>query len=117
MTGRSTSGAVLGVQIIFEEGIVELVNESYIRQLFGAWIQTLQDKDGEMLETGNYLPSVYFYIQPIKDGIVLFGGGLGHGIGMSQYDANGMAKNGASAEEILMYYYTNVTIHQLYGEK
>ncbi|MBO5247612.1 MAG: SpoIID/LytB domain-containing protein [Eubacterium sp.] len=117
VTGRSTSGAVLGVQIIFEEGIVELVNESYIRQLFGAWIQTLQDKDGEMLETGNYLPSVYFYIQPIKDGIVLFGGGLGHGIGMSQYGANGMAKNGASAEEILMYYYTNVTIHQLYGEK
>jgi stage II sporulation protein D len=40
--------------------------------------------------------------------------GLGHGIGLSQWGANGMAKEGASASEILLHYYTGVTLEQAY---
>ena len=36
--------------------------------------------------------------------------GYGHGVGMSQWGANGMAKNGKDYEEILKHYYTGVTI-------
>ncbi|WP_274362475.1 stage II sporulation protein D [Paenibacillus thermotolerans] len=36
--------------------------------------------------------------------------GYGHGVGMSQWGANGMAKQGKSAEDILHYYYTDVDI-------
>lgn len=36
--------------------------------------------------------------------------GFGHGVGMSQWGANGMAKQGKSAEDILHYYYTGVHI-------
>ncbi|TJX13388.1 stage II sporulation protein D [Tissierella creatinini] len=36
--------------------------------------------------------------------------GYGHGVGMSQWGANGMAKNGSSYLEILNHYYTDVEI-------
>ena len=36
--------------------------------------------------------------------------GSGHGVGMSQWGANGMAQEGKSAAEILQYYYKGVKI-------
>ena len=36
--------------------------------------------------------------------------GYGHGVGMSQYGANELAKEGKSWQEILQWYYTGVTI-------
>lgn len=45
------------------------------------------------------------------DGIFTFvTKGYGHGVGLSQYGGNEMAKSGAGAEEILLYYYSGVTI-------
>ncbi len=39
--------------------------------------------------------------------------GYGHGVGMSQWGANAMAKNGSNYEEILKHYYTGVEITNL----
>jgi stage II sporulation protein D len=36
--------------------------------------------------------------------------GYGHGVGMSQYGANSMAKSGANWKEILQHYYTDAEI-------
>ncbi len=38
--------------------------------------------------------------------------GFGHGVGMSQWGANGMAKQGKTAEDILKYYYRGVRIEK-----
>lgn len=38
--------------------------------------------------------------------------GYGHGVGMSQYGANEMAKQGYNYEEILKYYYKNIELKQ-----
>lgn len=46
-------------------------------------------------------------------GIALYGGGNGHGVGMSQYGAKGMAEDGKTAEEILEHYYTGTTAQQV----
>jgi stage II sporulation protein D len=40
--------------------------------------------------------------------------GYGHGVGMCQYGANGLAKKGCSAEKILKYYYQGVNIEKIY---
>lgn len=59
------------------------------------------------------LPSqdfTYFYD---RDQIVFTTRGFGHGIGMSQYGANGMAKNGLSYRDILSYYYRGTTLYEL----
>lgn len=42
--------------------------------------------------------------------IEIKGYGIGHGVGLSQMGANGMAKNGADYKEILKHYYTGVTV-------
>ncbi|WP_435167175.1 stage II sporulation protein D [Paenibacillus glycanilyticus] len=38
--------------------------------------------------------------------------GYGHGVGMSQWGANGMAEEGKSAEQIVTYYYTGTKVEQ-----
>ena len=42
-----------------------------------------------------------------------YGGGWGHGIGMSQYGAYGMASNGASYTGILAQYYTGTAVQTI----
>ena len=47
---------------------------------------------------------------PIKKGLLVFGQGSGHGVGMSQWGAKYMASKGQKAEEILKHYYRGVQI-------
>ncbi|QPC47697.1 stage II sporulation protein D [Mangrovibacillus cuniculi] len=42
--------------------------------------------------------------------VVITTKGYGHGVGMSQYGANGMAKSGKKVEEIIQYYYKGVEV-------
>ncbi|CAN5839706.1 hypothetical protein BH23GEM6_BH23GEM6_09400 [soil metagenome] len=58
------------------------------------------------------LRSTMFFIEPLTDrrtreiiGWKAYGGGWGHGVGMSQTGAVGMAQRGRSYEEILKHYY------------
>ena len=59
------------------------------------------------------LRSTDFDISKIDDGVVITTRGYGHGVGMSQYGANGMAKAGYSYRDILLHYYPGVSIEQL----
>ncbi len=49
-------------------------------------------------------------------GVVFKGSGWGHGLGMSQWGARGMAQAGNDYRTILQHYYTGVTIAENYGE-
>ena len=59
------------------------------------------------------LRSADFDILKNSDGVVITTRGYGHGVGMSQYGANGMAKAGYSYRDILLHYYRGVSIEQL----
>ncbi len=59
------------------------------------------------------LRSSAFTIQMTQDQIIITTQGFGHGIGMSQYGAKGMALAGSSYRDILLHYYTGVEIAQL----
>ncbi len=49
-----------------------------------------------------------------KDGnVIITTRGYGHGVGMSQYGANGMANEGYGYKEILKYYYKNIEINNV----
>lgn len=51
----------------------------------------------------------------VQDGKVIFSGkGYGHGVGMPQWGAYGMAEEGKSAEEIVRYYFNDVTVEKLW---
>lgn len=66
--------------------------------------------------TGNYicskllLRSTYFEIIQEGTKVVIKNKGYGHGVGMSQYGAQGMAKEGYTYDQILKHYYTGIEI-------
>jgi SpoIID/LytB domain protein len=63
------------------------------------------------------LPSTLVYVEPLHDkhtkaltGFVAWGGGFGHGVGMSQTGAVGMAEKKATFIEILKHYYRGIEL-------
>lgn len=56
------------------------------------------------------LNSSHFRLEDYEGNIRAVVKGIGHGYGMSQYDANRKAKDGWSAEEILSYFYENILL-------
>ena len=87
---RPTSSG--GVNTVEVGGVV--VKGSELRSLFG-------------------LRSAHFTVTAGAEGVAFSVTGYGHGVGMSQYGANAMARAGASWQEILEHYYTGVTIAPL----
>ena len=57
--------------------------------------------------------STDFTIDSVEGNIVITTKGYGHGVGMSQYGANEMAKSGYNYEDIIKHYYTGVEIKSL----
>lgn len=56
------------------------------------------------------LRSTDFDISVNNNKVIITTRGFGHGVGMSQYGANGMARDGKNYLEILNYYYKNIKI-------
>lgn len=81
----------------------------------------LEAKIGSVTATGIdlrwlfLLRSANFDVNILDDKIEFVVRGYGHGVGMSQWGANGMAKNGATYQEILARYYPNTELC-LYNE-
>lgn len=69
--------------------------------------------DGSVVVTKLKLKSNHFTIKQDGDTINIMTKGYGHGVGMSQYGAQGMALNGYSYEEILMHYYQGTSIKKI----
>ena len=59
------------------------------------------------------LKSTSFKIKITDDKVIFDVNGYGHGVGMSQYGANGMAKEGSNYKEILTHYYKNCEIKKI----
>ncbi len=112
---RCASGAIKQLAITYEKGSVTLFSEYNVRYVLGLAATKVTDKNKEPVDMA-LLPSAYCSIQPVENGFVLYGGGYGHGIGMSQNGANGMAKAGINYVDILMKFYHDISIENIYNE-
>ena len=65
------------------------------------------------LRTGLGLRSCDFTYEKTEDGWIFTVHGYGHGVGMSQYGANDMAKNNKSYRDILTHYYTGAVLSKI----
>ena len=68
--------------------------------------------NGEAVRAALGLPSACFYFSQLEGRVRITVKGLGHGLGMSQYGANEMAKDGKDYREILNYYYQDIRIEK-----
>ena len=59
------------------------------------------------------LKSTSFDIKLDNEKVTFNVNGFGHGVGLSQYGANGMAKEGYNYKQILTYYYKNCVIKKI----
>lgn len=96
---RSPGGRILKLAVQTDRGILALEKDE-IRSAFSAPRSTL------------------FYLQPLKKGKLLWGyafigGGLGHGVGLSQTGSHRLAELGWSSSRILNFYYPGTQIQLL----
>ena len=68
--------------------------------------------NGEAVRQALHLNSACFYLSELDGKIRIVTKGIGHGLGLSQYGANELAKQGKNCREILTYYYTGVSIEK-----
>lgn len=114
--------------------LIDLINEGQSDQVLLAYnleaqIQIIERSQGgyvKSIQVGHRLmggeefrkllglSSSCFSISYNKDQIIIRTKGIGHGVGLSQYGANAMAKEGKTYEEILKHYFPKA---QIYHEK
>lgn len=111
---RGQGGNLMTLGIYAEKGNVKVSTEYLIRSLFASnenqgltVVRSNQSRVNQM----TLLPSAFFTIIENKDAdgnlqsITLEGGGNGHGVGLSQDGAKGMAERGYNFKEILAHFY------------
>ncbi|MDD3452984.1 MAG: stage II sporulation protein D [Bacilli bacterium] len=101
--------SILGINIDINTEI-EILNKNETNRITSIKIG---DKTYNGVEFRNLLGlrSTDFDVSIENQNLVFTTRGYGHGVGMSQYGANGMAKEGYNYEQILNHYYQNITIN------
>ena len=69
--------------------------------------------DGEIFREAFHLPSSSFVLEKVNHIIEIQTKGIGHGFGFSQYEANQLAKEGKGYEELLLYFYENISFEKI----
>ena len=119
VTRRSTGGIAVELQVTGTEGVKTVSTESQIRSILGNPELVIKKQDGQTLTGWSSLPSAFLTVEKKKtdeNGMVTFaiyGGGYGHGVGMSQNGAQAMAKKGKTYEQILQFFFTGIEIQSL----
>lgn len=92
--------------LISEMQVIQKDDSGYVQKMkIGAKIYS-----GEELQYALELPSSCFSIYSYKGSVCARVSGIGHGYGLSQAGARAMARDGWGYEEILHYYYKNISI-------
>lgn len=100
---RGKSGKIIELVIKSQNGDYHLYKELMIRRAF--------IKDGKALPSANVVFVPTYDSNGKLASIKGFGGGYGHGVGMSQFGAGFMAQElGKNFKDILFHYYTDITL-------
>ena len=113
ITKRGASGIIEEMVIIGTAETILVKGQSNARALLCPEQVAIRKQDGSTVEGWLTLPSAYFYVD-CANGFTIYGGGFGHGVGLSQNGANDMAKLGYLASDIIAHYYTAVELKDMY---
>ncbi|MDY0063800.1 MAG: SpoIID/LytB domain-containing protein [Bacilli bacterium] len=117
---RGTSGVVIELVITTSSGTYKIINQYNIRFTIrprdaGSTVTKYTARNSSTDYTGSstndsVLNSGFFAIEKEGDNYTFYGGGNGHGVGMSQYGANGLGNAGKTYQEILTTYYSDIDL-------
>lgn len=115
---RAAGGSARTLVISTDQGELQVEGEYEIRYVLNQGGEVIRQDDSAYIPS-TILPSAYFVmdLQQGKKGITgftLYGGGFGHGVGMSQNAAKAMAQSGKTYEEILAMFYWNCQLAKKY---
>ena len=115
---RGAGGIVAQMTIYGDKRQISIVNQNQIRKILSSYYSTIKLSDKTKRTKLSMLPSAFISIKSVYknnklDGIKIYGGGFGHGSGMSQSAACQMAKKGKGYKEILATFYNDVEITSL----
>lgn len=115
---RSDSGMVTRLAIDTEHFQIIISSQHCIRTVLATQGDILIKQDGSSYSMGELLPSAFFYLESISEEggiskVIIHGGGMGHGVGMSQNGAKCLAQSGYTYGEILKYFYQDICIEEL----
>ncbi len=100
---RGESGKIVELDIVTENGTYKIFKELVIRRLI--------TKDGKALPSANVVFEPQFDDNGAMVSIKAYGGGYGHGVGMSQFGAGFMGEElKFKFDRILQHYYTGITL-------
>lgn len=91
---------------------IEIIEKSKSGRIIKLKINGKEIKSREMYEKLK-LKSTDFEINQVGSNVVINTKGYGHGVGLSQYGAEGMAKEGYKYDDILKHYYTGIKIKKI----
>lgn len=117
---RAESGMVMELLLVGSKATIKVISEYNIRMVLAPIYDTLILKDGSKKENFSILPSAFFALETTKkDGaveeITLYGGGYGHGVGMSQNGVKAMVMEGYTYDKIISYYYNGTVLTDIYS--
>ena len=125
VTRRGMGGIIMELELTFEKGKAVVKTENAVRKTLSPTKLTigepvyLQRMSGGSITGNTMLPSGFFAVKEMRNGegtltgIALYGGGNGHGVGMSQYGAKKLAEKGKTAEEIIMEYFPGTAVERV----
>ncbi|SFR57068.1 SpoIID/LytB domain-containing protein [Anaeromicropila populeti] len=118
IANRTKSGLVNEVILQGSEATIKVLSEYNIRLLLAPLNSKITRKDNSIIDGMKMLPSAFFYVtkksKNNSTNFTFYGGGYGHGVGMSQNGAKAMVEQGKSYEEVLAHYYHDMEMSNLY---
>lgn len=110
VNGRGEGGIASQITVYGNKKQIIIKKQSDIRKAFCSIYAKIKLQNGEERTGMEMLPSAFIHIEKKGNNYKIYGGGFGHGSGMSQNAAIEMAKEKISYDKILKKFYNNVEL-------
>lgn len=117
VNSRGSGGIASQITVYGSKSQIIMNNQNQIRKALCSYFAEINLNDGSVRTKMEMLPSAFIYIENVYDngsvvGFKIYGGGFGHGSGMSQNGAKEMAEDGMTYEQILKTFYNGIVIEK-----
>jgi len=112
---REAGGVVDELLITTDKNVYKVITELNVRYVLNDRCTKVKRQDGSLVSMNSLIPSAFICLETKEEKgkiteYTIWGGGYGHGAGMSQNGAKHMALEGMTAQEILNFFFEDCTI-------